>query len=491
LTRERPSLGLTHRPIAAVLSAHLATKRGLDACRKPRAPKRVTPSMHDAARSEPESPEASEAKEKEHTSAPLGTRSLRILFIAYRGNMQSGGQGIYLWFLARELTRLGHTVDVLVGPPYPDAMPFAREVAELPNERFWGKWFFRDWKNLLPKPNPLRVFEPLNFWEFGASAMGFLPEPFAFSVRAFRAVAARLRAGQRYDLVHDVQCLGYGLLGVRMLGLPVVTTVHHPLSVDRRMSFKRDKSFREALGTWEFYPVEMQGFVARRLDRVFTSSTASAAQIAADFGVARAKLAMVANGLDVALFSPDASAPRSASELLCVARASDPNKGVRVLLEALARLPREVRVTLVDDAKSEAISWARAIGVADRLDVTGRLETPDLVRLYRRATIVVVPSRYEGFGLPAAEAMACGTPVIATRAGALPEVVATGGGGVLTPVDDVPALATAIAALLADPVRRAELGARGRAGVEAAYGWGSIATRTVDEYRRVIAERAP
>ncbi|HEY8123016.1 MAG TPA: glycosyltransferase family 4 protein [Myxococcota bacterium] len=419
------------------------------------------------------------------------SRALRICFVCYRGNMQSGGQGVYLWFLARELARLGHAVDVLVGPPYPDPMPFAREVARLPNERFWGKWFFRDWKNLLPKPNPLRVFEPLNFWEFGASAIGFLPEPFAFSVRAFREIAARLRSGRRYDLVHDVQCLGYGLLGVRALGVPVVTTVHHPLSVDRRMSFKRDRSLREALGTWEFYPVEMQGFVARRLNRVFTSSLASARQIEADFGVRPARLVMLANGIDCELFSPDPSAPRAESELLCVARASDPNKGVRVLLEALARLPAHVRVTLVDDAKSEALAWAAKLGVADRLSVTGRLDTPELVRLYRRATLVVVPSRYEGFGLPAAEAMACGTPVVATSAGALPEVVSTGGGGVLAPVDDAAALADEIAALLAAPSLRAELGARGRAGVLAAYAWPSIAARTLQEYERVIAERRP
>ncbi len=418
-------------------------------------------------------------------------RLLRILFVCYRGNMQSGGQGIYLWFLARELARLGHTVDVLVGPPYPDAMPFARDVALIPNERFWGKWFFRDWKNLLPKPSPLRVFEPLNFWEFGASAFGFLPEPFAFSVRAFRELAARLRAGCRYDLVHDVQCLGYGLLGMRALGLPVVTTVHHPLSVDRRMSFQRDRTLREALGTWEFYPVEMQGFVARRLERVFTSSVASAAQIRADFGVREGRLAMVANGIDTELFSPDPHAARSANELLCVARASDPNKGVRMLLEALALLPRGVGLTLVDDARSEALAWAREIGVAERLTVTGRLETPALVQLYRRAALVVVPSRYEGFGLPAAEAMACGTPVVATRAGALPEVVTTGGGGVLAPVDDAPALAREIARLLAAPERRRELGARGRSGVAAAYGWPSVAARTVAEYRRVLAEAKP
>ena len=206
----------------------------------------------------------------------MADRPLRICFVAYRGNMRCGGQGIYLWFLARELARLGHSVDVLVGPPYPDPMPFAESVTELPNEQFWAKWFARDAGAILPRPEPLRLFAPLHFYELAASRIGFLPEPFAFSLRAFRAVAERVRAGRCYDVVHDVQCLGYGLLGIRALGIPVVTTVHHPLTVDRRASFVRDRSFRDALGTMTFYPIGMQAFVARHIDRVFTSSTASA-----------------------------------------------------------------------------------------------------------------------------------------------------------------------------------------------------------------------
>jgi glycosyltransferase involved in cell wall biosynthesis len=420
----------------------------------------------------------------------LSERPLRICFAAYRGNMQCGGQGVYLWFLARELARLGHRVDVLVGPPWPDPMPFAAAVERIPNEMFWGKWFLRDWKNLLPRPNPLRVFRPLEFYEFAAARLGFLPEPFAFSVRAFRAVAARLRAGARYDVVHDVQSLGWGLLGIRALGLPVVTTVHHPLTVDRATSFGRDRTLREALGTFEFYPVEMQGCVARRLDRIFTSSEVSARRIERDFGVPKRRLAMVANGIDTELFSPDPAAPRSATELLCVGRASDPNKGVRTLVAALAKLPEHVRLTLVDDPRSEARRWAREAGCAHRLEVTGRVETDALVRLYRRATLVVVPSRYEGFGLPAAEAMACGTPVVASDAGALPEVIGAGGGGVLVPRDDAEALAKAVLGLLEQPDTRRALAASARSRVESAYAWPRVAERTAAEYRRVVAEHA-
>jgi glycosyltransferase involved in cell wall biosynthesis len=412
---------------------------------------------------------------------------LRIAFVAYRGNMRCGGQGVYLWFLARELTRLGHRVDVWVGPPYPDPMPFARTVTELRNQQYWGKWFSKDRRALIPTPRT-RLLDPLEFYELGASYIGFLPEPFAFSVRALRAIAAALRAGERYDVVHDVQCLGWGLLGLRALGLPVVSTVHHPLTVDRRSSFMRDRNLREAIGTMEFYPVGMQSFVARRMDRLFTSSAVSARQIERDFGVAHERIRMVANGVDTDLFRPDPATPRDPDEVLCVGRASDPNKGVATLVEAIAKLPRPTRLTLVDDPHPDnpARQRARALGIEDRIDVVGRVPVETLVALYRRAAVVAVPSLFEGFGLPAAEAMACGTPVVATAAGALPEVVGAAGGGVLVRAHSADAIARGLAELLAQPAARAELGALGRKGVVANYSWPSVARRTAEVYAELV-----
>ena len=418
-------------------------------------------------------------------------RPLRLLFTAYRGNMRCGGQGVYLWFLARELARLGHEITVMVGPPLPDSMPFVREVHELPDDRFWGKWFVRDWPAFLPPENPLGILAPLRFWELGASRIGFFPEPFAFSARAFHEIARRLRAGARWDLVHDVQCLGWGLLGVRALGLPVVATVHHPLTVDRRASYRRDRTLQEAIGTTEFHPVGMQSCVSRRLDRILTSSQAGAHVIGQDFGVRPERLCVLGNGLDTELFSPDASVPREPSTLLCVGRSSDPNKGIRVLIEALAKLPPPTRLVLIDEDHPlhEGRRLAGRLGVGDRLQIVGRVETDELVRRYRSATIVVVPSLYEGFGLPAVEAMACGTPVVASAAGALPEVLRAGGGGVGVPKGDAEALARAIASLLEQPATRRRLGAAGRDGVVAAYSWDRIAVRTAEVYREVLAER--
>ena len=405
--------------------------------------------------------------------------------------MRCGGQGVYLWFLARELAKLGHEIDVLVGPPYPDPMPFAASVQELPNEQFWGGWFAHDRHAMLPRPNPLRIFLPLNFYELAASRIGFLPEAFAFSVRAFRQIARRASLGIHYDIVHDVQCLGWGDLGLMALGLPVVTTIHHPLSVDRRFSFVRDESFRDALGTMTFYPIGMQSFVARRVDCLFTSSQESARTIERDFGVRRERIRMVANGVDVDLFSPDPGMERDPNELLCVGRASDPNKGLPTLIDALPHLPKRIFLTLVDDDHPDNVARqrARAIGVEQRVRIVGRVPIDELVTLYRRAAVVVVPSRYEGFGLPAAEAMACGAPVVACAAGALPEVVTTGGGGRLVPPNDPEALAKAVRELLAEPGLRAELGVIGRKGIDSAYAWPRVAARTAEVYAEVVAAR--
>jgi glycosyltransferase involved in cell wall biosynthesis len=439
----------------------------------------------------PEEPDPVRGEERLSTGPDTPGRPLRIAFVAYRGNMACGGQGVYLWFLARALAAQGHVVDVFVGPPYPDAMPFARRVTRLPNQELWGRWFARDYAGMRPHEGGAHMLTPLRFYELAASRLGFLPEPFAFSVRALQTLCARLRAGERWDLVHDVQCLGWGLLPLRAIGLPLVTTVHHPLTVDRRASFVRDTSLREAVGTMAFYPIGMQSFVARRLDRVLTSSEWSADQIARDFRVAPERIRNVSNGLDTELYSPDARVAKRADELLCVGRAGDPNKGIQTLIAALARAPRQLQLTLVDDDRRDnpVFAWARGAGVAERLHVTGRVSTDELVQLYRRAALVIVPSRSEGFGLPAVEAMACGTPVVACEAGALPEVMRLGGGGILVPRDDPKALAAGIERLAGAPEWRAQLASGARARIVEQLSWPAIAERTAQVYVEVLEER--
>ena len=408
--------------------------------------------------------------------------------------MHCGGQGVYLWHLARELCAAGHRVEVFVGPPVPDAMPFCDAVHPVWSDEFWSKWFRGNRSAFFPRERPWAALSPLRLYELATSWIGFFEEPMAFSLRVFQALAKQPGA---FDLVHDVQSLGWGLLGVRALGLPVVATVHHPLSVDRRAALRRDQSLRDAVGTLEFHPVAMQAQVARRLDAVMTSSRVGSALLQRDFGVRRERIHALGNGLDTELFCPDPDVPRDPRALLCVARAGDPNKGVGTLLEALRFLPDTVRLTLVDTDPETNPATIRAaeLGVADRVRVSGALSQSALIDRYRRAALVIVPSRFEGFGLPAVEALACETPVVACRAGALEEVIQTAlpgpdtAGDVLVPPDRPERLAAAIGALLDDPTRRARLGRAGREAVVAHYGWERVAERTVTVYQSVLDAR--
>ncbi|MFQ5697311.1 MAG: glycosyltransferase family 4 protein [Myxococcota bacterium] len=413
----------------------------------------------------------------------------RVAFVAYRGNMRSGGQGVYLHGLTRELVRLGWQVDVFVGPPYPDPMPWAR-VVRLENHMFWGARFDRRPGAFLPRPDPWRIFRPLNFFEYGASRFGFLPEPFAFSLRAARAVHRAQRAGRAYALVHDVQSVGYGLLWLRALGLPVVTTIHHPLTVDRRSSLARDQSFAERVGTLTFYPVRTQRRTARRLDAVLTSSEASAREIERGFHVARARIRQIGNGVTLPPPAPPRARPEP-PELLFVGRCGDPNKGAEFLFSALAQLPGRVSLRVLDgDPSGTPLGDQLAkLGLRERVRFEGKVSQAELERAYRRAAVVVVPSLFEGFGLPAIEALAAGTPVVATTAGALPEVIGRAGAGRLVAPGDAAALARGIAETLEhweDAQRQVRAA---RPSLERAFGWPAVARRTAEVYAQVRGDR--
>jgi len=416
---------------------------------------------------------------------------MRIALLAYRGSMKSGGLGIYLRDLTRELARLGHEMDLFVGPPYPDPLPWLTTI-RIHNEQYWDRLFTASWRAPLPQHDPFRAFSPLNFFELAATRFGFLPEPFSFSVRAARMIHARMRAGLRYDLIHDVQTLGYGLLWLRALGLPTVSTIHHPLTIDRRFSLRRDRTFKERKGTLTFYPVRTQARVARRIDALITSSEASIHELQVGFGVSRRRIHNVANGVELPPQHPK-RARRARPVLLFLGRTRDPNKGLEHLLEAMALLSADVTLRVLDDHPTPGEIRLHAL-IADlklheRVRFEGKLPRPQLETVLGEVDIVVVPSLFEGFGLPAVEALAAGTPVVASSAGALPEVVALAGTGTLVPPGDPRALAAGIEATLAHWDREHETALASRQRIERAFSWSQVAIRTAAVYDTVLQAR--
>jgi glycosyltransferase involved in cell wall biosynthesis len=412
--------------------------------------------------------------------------ALRICLLSYRGNPRSGGQGIYVRLLSQALLELGHEVDVFSGQPYPEVFAGVGLV-KVPSLDLWNEhaWL---------RTPPLReLCDPINLSEWAQARTGSFSEPLTFS----RRVARLFRRGlaPHYDVVHDNQCLGPGLLELQQR-LPVVATVHHPVTVDRRIAVQdaSDKVKRWGVGRWySFLPAQLR--VARRLDRILTVSQASRRDIGREYGVALERTHVVGNGINLDGFHPIEGVARGEDRLITTLSADSPLKGFRYLLDALHELHATrpgVKLTVIGrpGADTETASYIERLGLGDAVRFTGYVEAGEIARYYAESSVAVVPSLYEGFGFPAGEAMACEVPVVSTSAGALPEVLGEDGRcGLLVEPRDGSALARAIDELLASPERREAMGKAGRRRVLAHFTWKRAAERTVEVYREALEER--
>jgi glycosyltransferase involved in cell wall biosynthesis len=408
-------------------------------------------------------------------------RSLRIALLSYRSKPHSGGQGIYVRALSRELTSLGHHVEVLSGQPYPE-LDDGVALTRVPS------------LDLYREPDPFRTPHPSEFrdWvdvaEWATMCTAGFPEPMTFSLRAARQLLPR---AAEFDVVHDNQSLGWGLLRLVRAGLPTVATVHHPIAIDRELELAAAPSLRRRLTLHRWYAfTRMQARVAARLDAVTTVSESSRRDIATHLGLSPDGVEVIPVGIDPDEFTPPpAGQPRDPDSILVITSADVALKGLVHLLEALAKLrtERPVRLTVVGTARpgGPAETALDRLALRDAVRFTGPVPEAELVNLLQRATVVAIPSLYEGFSLPAIEAMACATPLVTTDAGALPEVVGTKA-GLRVRAGDVGELTAALQLVLGSPSLAEQLGRAGRRRVLENYTWRATAQRTADWYAEVL-----
>ena len=406
---------------------------------------------------------------------------MRVCLLSYRSYVYSGGQGVYLRYLSRSLRDLGHEVDIVSGPPYPE-LDDGVHLIRLPSLDLYT---MSSIARLFIDPRRLSSFPNLVEW-LGAIG-GYFSEPLAFGMRAHEFF--QHTENRKYDVIHDNQTMAYGVLKIQELGFPVVETIHHPVTIDRDLALKSTTSLKNRLGIKRWYSfVGMQVRVARRLSNIITVSQIASQHVADTFHIPKERLRVVYNGIDTDVFSPSDAVGCVENRLLAVISRDTPVKGLSYLLEALALLRQKrdlelvvVGKTLGDGATERII---HRLGIGGHVSFTDQIDTTELVRQYRLATVVVIPSTYEGFGLPAAEAMACGTPVVSTTAGALPEVV--GDAGILVPPANVTALAEAISGLFDDPDKRSHLSEMGQKRIAKTFNWRNTARHTVDVYSEAV-----
>ncbi|MBW8484321.1 glycosyltransferase family 4 protein [Actinomadura parmotrematis] len=406
---------------------------------------------------------------------------LRVALLSYRSKPHCGGQGVYLRHLSRELVDLGHRVEVFSGQPYPELDRDEITLTKVPSLDLYrdedpfrtpAREEFRDWIDVL---------------EFAHMKTGGFPEPLTFSLRVLRELRRRRRD---FDVVHDNQVLGFGNLGIARAGLPLVTSIHHPISVDRRIELEAADGVLAKLGKLRWYGfVGMQSQVARRIGPVLTVSGSSKVDIVKDFKVDPRDIEILPLGVDTAIFHPRGA--RVPGRIVAMASADAPIKGVDVLLRAVAKVAteRDVHVVVVSKPRDDGPTarLVRELALGDRVRFVSGISDDELGELLASAEVAVVPSRYEGFSLPAVEHMASGTPLVASRAGALPEVV--GDAAVLVAPGDAEELAAVLRRLHDTPAERERVGAAGLARVLERYTWNAVAQATVRHYRAAITQQ--
>ena len=406
---------------------------------------------------------------------------MRIALLSYRSKPHCGGQGVYVRHLSRELVALGHEVEVFSGQPYPE-LDEGVGLTKVPS------------LDLYREPDPFRFVPPwemrdlIDAQEFAIMCTAGFPEPRTFGKRVLRVLRGRR---DDFDVVHDNQVLAHGIDQIEdKLGLPVLTTLHHPITFDRRVDIAAAPTLRKKLSLRRWYGfLRMQGKVARNARWILTPSESSKRDVAKDFGVDPAKMQVIPLGVDDCFVPP--TEPRVPGRIVAMASADAPMKGISTLLEAFAKLRTERDVSLVlvtrptPGGRTEQL--IDELGIADHVSFVHGISDEELVEVMGSAELACVPSLYEGFSLPTAELMACETPLVVSRAGAIPEVVGPDGlcADLVTP-GDVGELTHAIESLLDDPERRARMGRAGRERAQELFSWRAVARATAAAYERVI-----
>ncbi|MDL9948535.1 glycosyltransferase family 4 protein [Gordonia sp. ABSL11-1] len=409
---------------------------------------------------------------------------MRVALLSYRSKPHCGGQGVYVRHLSRELALLGHEVEIFSGQPYPEldqvAVDAGVTLTKVPSMALYDE------------PDPFRTPRPgeyrdwIDLLEVGSMWTASFGEPLTFSLRVARILKERR---DDFDIVHDNQCLGYGLLDIQKAGFPLIATIHHPITRDRTLAVKAAKGWRK-ITAWRWHSfLRMQGRVSRRIPELLTVSRSSEVDIRKAFDIPSGRITTIPLGVDTEVFRPGVE--RVPGRIACVASADAPLKGVSYLLEAVAKLSAErpVELVLVSklDPNGPSARMIEDLAIGDKVRVVSGLEDEEMAELLASAEVACVPSLYEGFSLPAVEAMSCATPLVATRAGAIPEVVGTAAeAAVLVPPRDSGKLAQAIGRLLDDADMRRRLGDGGRRRVEDRYSWAAVAAKTAAHYETVL-----
>jgi len=408
---------------------------------------------------------------------------MKIGLLSYRSNPFSGGQGIYVKHLSLALTKLGHQVDVISGPPYPDLHEDINLI-EIPSLNL-----FELEDNLrLRSFRPSFLFNLADFREWLGVLSGSFPEPYAFGKRVNIYLD---KTSTDYDLIHDNQSLCYELINIQK-EIPLVTTIHHPITKDRRLALEAAATWKERLSInrWHSF-LRMQKKVAPQLNRIVCPSNQSKADVIEELKVNEENVNVVLNGIDLDSFNRDERVEKKPYRIITTASADVPLKGLKFLIEAMTEIIEEIpeaHLMVLGRAKEKGdiAKQISRLNLEEKISFHSGLSQSEVVSLYSSSHICVIPSLYEGFGFGAGEAMACGLPLISTQSGGLKEVI--GQEAVIIEAASSEAIVKAVKDLFSNKEKQLALSRAGRKRMEKEFNWMKAAEAYEKIYSKTIKE---
>ena len=344
--------------------------------------------------------------------------SLKIAILSYRSAPFGGGQGIYVYELSKVLKELGHEVDIISGPPYPELIP-GIELIKLPGLNLFSTFKFSDRVDLfLNKKN--RSFD--DWYEFGSTLLGGFPELQTFGNRAHSYLLDKT-----YDVVVDNQSISYGAVKIQD-SFPLVEMMHHPISKDYYYDLKFAKGILQRISKIRWYSfLKMQKSSAKKINVVVTPSLSSKEDIHIDFQVPMENIQVIPNGIDCDIFCPLPQILSKKNRLITTASADVPLKGLDFSLEAIARLKPEypdIQLIIIGSPRKGGHTerMLKKLELENHVSFRTNLTKEEITQEYAQSEAAIVSSLYEGFGFPVGEAMACATPLVATNVASIPEI---------------------------------------------------------------------
>ena len=404
-------------------------------------------------------------------------QKLNIAILSYRSAKFGGGQGVYIKDISFALSLMGHNVDIISGPPYPDLHDGVKLI-KLPGLDLFETFSFKDrFKKF--KKKKCKNFD--DYYEFFIALAGGFPELRTFGNRANNY----LKNNNNYDVIIDNQSISYGLIKIQKR-IPLIEIIHHPITFDFKFELAASKKIKYKISRYLWYSfLKMQKQVAPKLQNIITVSQSSKKGIIEEFNCKKNNILVINNGLDTEEFSPIEESVRDLNRLITTASADVPLKGLDYSLKALKILKKDnpnIHLIVIGSPKKGGHTerLIKELNIKDNVFFKKHISKEEIRKLYSTSSVAIVSSLYEGFGYPVIEAMSCEVPLIATNVSSIPELV--GKYAILIDPKDEDLLSQKIKNVLSNYDEHKKTAIQGRQHIIKTFNWSKI----TNEYEKTI-----